>query len=70
MNEGQVLMEGTPAEIFSDYEKLTAASLDLPEVAQFANLLRKKGFDLPEGVIQYEQLKEILLQKLREGKQQ
>lgn len=70
MNEGQLLMEGTPAEIFSDYEKLTAASLDLPEVAQFANLLRKKGFDLPEGVIQYEQLKEILLQKLREGKQQ
>ena len=33
MNEGELLMEGTPAEIFSDYEKLKAASLDLPEVA-------------------------------------
>ncbi len=70
MNEGELLMEGTPAEIFSDYEKLKAASLDLPEVAQFADLLRDKGFDLPKDVIQYEQLKTILLQKLKEGKQQ
>ena len=70
MNEGELLMEGTPAEIFSDYEKLKAASLDLPEVAQFADLLRDKGFDLPKDIIQYEQLKTRLLQKLKEGKQQ
>ena len=40
------------------------------EGLQYVDLLRDKGFDLPKDVIQYEQLKTILLQKLKEGKQQ
>ncbi len=65
MNNGRLFMEGTPEEIFSDYDKLKQASLELPEVARFAKLLRKNGLNIPEGVIQYEQIKKFLIEKLR-----
>lgn len=68
MNDGELFMEGTPEEIFSDYDKLRAASLNLPEVAQFAKLLRAKGMDIPQNVIRYDQLKAVLMKKLG-GKQ-
>ena len=63
MNDGRLFMQGTPEEIFSDYARLREASLDLPEVAQFAQMLRSRGMDIPPHVIRYDQLKELLLQR-------
>lgn len=63
MNDGRLFMQGTPEEIFSDYMRLREASLDLPEVAQFAQMLRSRGMDIPPHVIRYDQLKELLLQR-------
>lgn len=63
MNDGRLFMQGTPEEIFSDYTRLREASLDLPEVAQFAQMLRSCGMDIPPHVIRYDQLKELLLQR-------
>ena len=63
MNDGRLFMQGTPEEIFSDYAHLREASLDLPEVAQFAQMLRSRGMDIPPHVIRYDQLKELLLQR-------
>lgn len=46
LNDGEVLMDGTPAEIFSQPERLTACGLDVPQCVGLANRLCKKGIKL------------------------
>ncbi len=65
MNQGELFMEGTPKEVFSDSEKLREAGLYLPEVADFSARLRERGIPIPEGTIRYEELKEALLARLK-----
>ena len=48
MNQGTIVMDGTPREIFMRGEELRAMGLDVPEAAQLAARLREKGFDVPE----------------------
>lgn len=65
MNQGELFMEGTPKEVFSDSEKLREAGLYLPEVADFSARLRERGIPIPEGTIRYEELKEALFARLK-----
>ena len=51
MSEGKLLMEGTPAEVFSRADELTAVGLATTSPEHFANLLRKGGLPMPhEGL--------------------
>ena len=43
LDHGRVYMQGTPAEIFADAEKLFGASLDLPQVTKLFVELKKRG---------------------------
>lgn len=43
MNDGQMAMDGTPAEIFSRIEELKALELDVPQVTELAWKLKQKG---------------------------
>lgn len=43
MEKGRVAASGTPQEIFSDPERLRAAGMDLPPVAELAEILKKDG---------------------------
>ena len=47
MDEGHVVMEGTPREIFSQVETLKKYRLDVPQVTLLAHELKKSGVDLP-----------------------
>ena len=47
MSEGKLLMEGTPAEVFSRADELTAVGLATTSPEHFANLLRKGGLAVP-----------------------
>ena len=67
LKNGELFMDGTPAEVFSDKEKVAEASLNLPEVAAFAENLRKRGFDVPGDVIKYEELRNYLVRELGGG---
>ena len=51
MNQGQVVMEGTPREIFSRVEELKKYRLDVPQVTLLAHELKKAGVDLPDGYL-------------------
>ncbi len=51
MNEGSIIADGTPKEIFSQVEKLQAVSLAVPQVAELMYLLEQDGYDLPRGVL-------------------
>lgn len=47
MDNGKLVMQGTPREIFSEVEKLKELRLDVPQVTLLAYELRKNGVDLP-----------------------
>ncbi|WP_330669903.1 energy-coupling factor transporter ATPase [Butyrivibrio sp.] len=60
MDKGQVVMSGTPREIFAQVDKLKELRLDVPQVTLLADNLRKKGLDLPECILTREELVEAL----------
>ena len=62
MDEGHVVMEGTPREIFFQVETLKKYRLDVPQVTLLAWELKKSGVDIPEGILTTEELVNALCQ--------
>ena len=64
MDHGKIVMQGTPREVFSHVEELKELRLDVPQATLVAWELKKKGFDLPDGILSNEELV-AELQKLK-----
>lgn len=62
MDQGQVVMEGTPREIFSQVELLQNYRLDVPQVTMLAYELQQKGLAIPRGILKMEELVEAICQ--------
>ena len=60
MDKGNVVMEGTPVEVFSQVEKLKSYRLDVPQVTLLAHELQKKGVQIPSGILKMDELVEVL----------
>lgn len=60
MNEGRIIIEGTPSEVFKQRERLFAASMDVPLVSKIVFGLREKGVDVPSDIVYKEGLVEFL----------
>ena len=60
MDEGKVVMQGTPREIFSQVERLKHLRLDVPQVTLLAYELQKSGLKLPDGILTAQELTEEL----------
>ncbi len=60
MDEGKIVMQGTPHEVFSHVEELKACRLDVPQATLVAYHLKKMGYDLPDGILTNEELVEAL----------
>lgn len=60
MDKGHVVMHGTPKEVFSQEEKLKKYRLDVPQVTMLADELRKRGLDIPKGILKKKELVEVL----------
>ena len=61
MDDGRVVMDGTPREIFSRVEELKSYRLDVPQVTELTYELQKNGVDLPDGILTLEELMKYLL---------
>ena len=61
MDKGNVVMKGTPREVFSQVGKLKEYHLDVPQVTLLADLLRQSGLNVPLGVLTKEELVDIIL---------
>lgn len=55
MDDGKVVMQGTPKEIFSQVDKLKQYRLDVPQVTELAYELKKEGIPLPDGILTVEE---------------
>ncbi|MCM1119909.1 MAG: energy-coupling factor transporter ATPase [bacterium] len=60
MDHGQIAMEGTPREIFSQVEKLKELRLDVPQVTLLAYELQRRGLRLPKGILSADELADAL----------
>ena len=56
IDDGDLVMQGTPKEIFSQVETLQEYGLDVPQVTEVAYLLRKEGVDLPADILTIEEM--------------
>lgn len=60
MDSGHIVMKGTPREIFSQVDELKEYRLDVPQATMLAEALRKRGLDIPRGILRREELVEVL----------
>ncbi len=51
---GNIRLDGTPAAVFSQVEKLKATQLDLPQPTELCDSLRRAGVELPADVLTVE----------------
>jgi energy-coupling factor transport system ATP-binding protein len=56
MDNGKLIMQGTPRQIFSQTEKLKSLRLDVPQVTELAYELKQAGVPLPDGILTKEEL--------------
>ncbi len=60
IKKGQIVMEGTPREIFSQVEKVKALGLDVPQVTELAYELKKEGINIDNSILTVEELVNVL----------
>ena len=60
MDQGDILLDGTPQEVFSQGETLRAASLEVPMAVEIADYLRGQGIDVPASVVTPEDLEDFV----------
>ena len=68
MNDGRVFAKGSVAEIFEKGEELKKIGLNIPQITQLALKLREKGVDIRPDIYTVNFAKEVILEKIREGK--
>lgn len=62
MDQGEVALDGTPREVFAQGDKIRAMNLDVPLAVELCHRLRKKGIEIPEDIINMEEMVEFLCQ--------
>ena len=60
MEEGKVVLQGTPREVFSEVERLENYRLDVPQVTKLAYELKKRGVPIDETVLTGEEFREAI----------
>lgn len=62
MDDGKIVMQGLPREIFSQVEKLKEYRLDVPQITELAYELKKEGLPLTDGILTRDELVKELCQ--------
>lgn len=56
MDDGKLVMQGAPRQVFSQVEKLKQLRLDVPQVTELAYELKKSGIQIKDGILTNEEL--------------
>lgn len=60
LNDGRILLQGTPAEIFAEPEKLVTAGLDVPQCTALVHGLRAAGIPLDGEPVTVEECADLI----------
>ena len=66
--KGKVHMQGTPKQIYSQAEELKKIGLGIPQIAEIASMLKRRGFNIKNDIITVEEARDEILRELRSGK--
>ena len=69
VDDGKVIMDSTPREVFGSVEKIKERGLDVPQVTELCHELKKAGFDIPDCVLTEEECVAVLEKLLKGGAQ-
>lgn len=61
MSRGEVVLTGTPREVFMHRELMQSIGLGVPQAAELATRLRHQGYDLPEGLYTLDEVRTAIL---------
>ncbi len=56
LDRGEILLDGTPEEVFSQSDVVRGASLDVPMAVEISDYLREQGIDVPSGIATEDEL--------------
>jgi energy-coupling factor transport system ATP-binding protein len=56
MQGGEVIMQGTPKDVFVEIEKLKSVGLDVPQVTELCSRLNHAGIDIPLDILTVEEM--------------
>ena len=56
MDDGKLIMEGNPREIFSKVDEIKKIGLEVPQVTELGHLLRTSGLNINEGILSIDEL--------------
>ena len=62
MDKGQIVMEGTPKQVFSKVDKLQALGLDVPQVTRVSHALKQRGYNISDENLTVDELVAALCQ--------
>lgn len=65
MSRGRVVLEGTPAQVFSQTRKLKGYHLDVPQAAELRDALAAAGLPMPEQIVTPEACAQAIYALLR-----
>ena len=67
VDDGKVIMDSTPREVFGSVEKIKERGLDVPQVTELCHELRKEGIELPDCVLNEDECVSALEELLKGG---
>lgn len=62
MNDGEIILDGSPMEVFSQAEKIMKVNLEVPIAVELAGRLRKRGIKIPGNVVTVEDMVNFICQ--------
>lgn len=62
MDQGEIKLEGTPREVFSNVTEVKRIGLDVPQVTELAYELQKEGIDISTEILNIDEMVEKLCQ--------
>lgn len=67
IDDGKILLDGTPRQVFAQEETLRRAGLTVPESVALMHELKRQGLDVPDAVLTVDDCVAVLEKLLREG---
>ncbi len=61
MDDGKILLDGRPNEVFTHMDILKGVGLDVPEATELTDILIKRGLKLPKDILSIDELLEKLI---------
>lgn len=67
MEQGKLIMDGTPKQVFKNVDELREVGLDVPQVTELSKKLKDINVDLPDDVLKTDECVDAILKLLEEN---